>query len=169
MQTEKMIILGIDPSVNHMGWGVVSVENASKASYLASGTIYTNKLWSTGEKLAKIFTLLSTIIKEQNITHLALENVFLDKDLVATLSLSYARGVVMMLASQHKLELSEVHSSNVKKTVAGSGRASKEQIQYMIEKLLFPVKTETRDESDALAIAYTCFIVKTTNNLLLSN
>jgi crossover junction endodeoxyribonuclease RuvC len=165
--SKKTIILGIDPSVNHMGWGVISVQHANSALYIASGTIFTNRLWSTGQKLAKIFTQLNEIITQHEITDIALETVFLDKDLVATLSLSYARAIIMMLASQNNIELAEVHASNVKKTVSGSGRASKEQIQYMIQTLLKPAKPETQDESDALAIAYTCFINSTTASRLL--
>lgn len=166
MSKQKAVILGIDPSVNHMGWGVISVQNSTSAVYVKSGTIFTNRVASTGAKLAKIFAELNKIIVENEITDVALETVFLDKDLVATLSLSYARGIIMMLASQHNLNLTEVHASNVKKTVSGSGRASKDQVKYMIETLLKPARPETQDESDALAIAYTSFINITTRNLL---
>jgi crossover junction endodeoxyribonuclease RuvC len=161
-----MIILAVDPSVSHLGWGAIQVKPNNSAQYLASGTIYNKPSMTLSVKLAKIFTKLDELIKIHNVTLLVTENVYLDKDLMATLSLSYARAIVIALAGLHNMELYEVHSSNVKKVITGSGRASKDQVKYMIETLLPPAKTDSHDESDALAMAYAAFIHKTTSNRL---
>ena len=85
---------------------------------------------------------------------MGVETVFLQHDLMAVFKLSYIRGVLMLLLAQEDLDFFEVAPTTIKKTVTGSGRASKDQVKKMVMTLFSNCKIESYDEADAVAIAY---------------
>ncbi len=152
-----MIILGIDPSINHIGWGVIKINNNS-IEYIASSTIYLHPAWSVPSRLAKIANKIKEIIDTYYPEVVATETVFIDKDVFSALKLSYVRGVIMAVVGQCKLLLCEFAPTTIKKSITGSGRASKEQVKLMVKKIIPQAKPESSDEADALAIAYCCSV-----------
>lgn len=149
-----MKILGIDPSIGHLGWGVIDTE---KNLYLSGGTLYTNASESLPIRLSKLSDKIEENIEIYNPSVVALESVFLKKDLHVVFSLSYVRGMIMTIIGKRNIKMVEVASTKVKKNVAGSGRASKDQIKRMLPNLIkIPsgVKFSSYDETDAIAIAY---------------
>lgn len=148
-----MNILGIDPSINNLGWSVITTSH----QYKASGTLCTNAKEDVPTRLFKLYSKIEEFIKLYNPSVIALEKVFLQNDLNAVFKLSYVRGMIMTIIGKNNLTLVEVSPTDVKKNVAGNGRASKETIKDMIKHVVsIPqnIKIHTFDEADAIAIAY---------------
>lgn len=152
-----MIILGIDPALSNLGWGVIEVQS-NRLSYIASGVISTKSTQLMYKRLAFIAAKLELIIERHNPEILAMEESFINMNAVSSMKLGYIRGVIMAIAGKRDLEFKEFKPNFVKKTVVGSGHAEKHQLLHMI-KILFPNITDkivSTDESDAIAVAYTC-------------
>ncbi len=153
-----MIILGIDPSLTCLGWGVIRIEK-SGYKYLDSGTITTKASELMPDRLALIDSHLAQIITLYNPQKIALEETFVNSNAVSSLKLGYVRGAIMSLVGRHRIEFCEYKPNTVKKTVVGAGHAEKAQVLHMIKLLLLaspPLAISSYDEADALAIAYTC-------------
>ncbi|MCF8462338.1 MAG: crossover junction endodeoxyribonuclease RuvC [Rickettsiaceae bacterium] len=162
----KKVILGIDPGVHNLGWAILTQHpHNNQPKYIASGVILNKPNLHITDKLAHILIQLDQIIAEYKITMIATETAFLEKDLRALLSLSYARAIVMAISGKHKIPFFDINAIHIKKNVAGSGKASKEQIKFMIAKLLSITEPKNEHESDALAVAYCHFVDNATLNL----
>jgi crossover junction endodeoxyribonuclease RuvC len=86
-----------------------------------------------------------------------MEETFVNKNAISSLVLGYARGAVMSLIGKHQLPFHEFKPNTVKKTIVGVGHADKAQVQHMVKLLIKgAVSAKNFDESDALAIAFTC-------------
>jgi len=148
-----MTIIGVDPGTIITGFGIVEYEN-SKLSYLHSGIIKTPTTKEIPPRLELIYDELDKLILQFNPTQFSIETVFYNNNVQSILKIGYVRGIALLTAQKHKLEISEYSPREVKKSVVGNGAASKDQVQFMVKKLLtlhndFP----KFDESDALAIA----------------
>ncbi|MGI4776417.1 MAG: crossover junction endodeoxyribonuclease RuvC [Janthinobacterium lividum] len=150
-----MIILGIDPALGSLGWGVVC-EESNKFKYLNSGTIKTLPAQLMHLRLATITTKLEKIIEQFKPDIVAMEETFINSNATSSLKLGYVRGAVMALIGRNKLDYIEFKPNLIKKTVVGAGHADKCQIMHMVKLLISgSINIKSFDESDALAIAYT--------------
>lgn len=145
-------ILGIDPGLRNMGWGLITICGTS-LSYIADGTIRSNPKDTLAERLTCLHDGLLAVIGEWQPDEAAVEETFVNKDARATLKLGAARGVALLVPARKGLAIGEYAPNMVKKTVVGSGHAGKEQIGAMISILLPKAKPDSADSADALAIA----------------
>lgn len=150
-----VIILGIDPALASLGWGVISDEG-SKLKYVASGLVKTLASELIQNRLACITSSLEEIIDTHKPSLIAMEETFINSNAVSSLKLGYVRGAIMALIGRRNINFSEFKPNLIKKTVVGVGHAEKAQIVHMI-KILLPGSSNIKnfDEADALAIAYT--------------
>lgn len=131
-------------------------------SYLTSGCIRIGKFeWP--KRLQHIFEDLKEIILEYRPEVVALEKIFVHKNVSSALKLGHVRGVVMVAAALHELNVAEYTPRQVKKTVVGTGAADKVQVQHMMQVLLKLNGLPQTDAADALAVAI-CHI-QTTGNI----
>jgi crossover junction endodeoxyribonuclease RuvC len=151
-----MRILGIDPGTGILGFGVIDVEKG-QVSIVDAGVIKTPVKQADSDRLETIFTELSEIIAETKPSVMAVEKLFFAKNVTTAMSVSQARGVVLLLGKQNKLELYEYTPMQIKQALTGYGKATKLQIQEMVRTVL-KLKEIPRpdDAADALACAITC-------------
>ncbi len=148
-----MIILGIDPGSYNVGYGILHVE---KRKIIAAGcdTIVINPKLQFAERLVQIHSGMNKIIVEYKPDIAVVETIFYGKNIKSAFTLGHARGVIILTLAQHNIEIVEYSPREVKKSVVGNGNASKEQIEYMVQKILnLNTKPKTKDAADALAIA----------------
>lgn len=147
-----MRVIGVDPGLRAMGWGVIEVEG-SRMRHLGHGQITTNSKATLADRLVDLHGQLSAVLIRFAPTAGALEQTFVNKDGHGTLKLGQARGVALLALAQTGLEVGEYAPNTVKKTVVGVGHAQKGQVQHMVS-LQFPgLKLAGPDAADALAIA----------------
>ncbi|NMB81293.1 MAG: crossover junction endodeoxyribonuclease RuvC [Ignavibacteria bacterium] len=157
-----MRIIGVDPGTLFTGYGIVDFEN-NELNYVASGIIKIPSSKEFAPRLQKIYDDLNKIIINHKPDEFSLETSFYGKNVQSALKIGYARGVSLLVAIHNNLEIKEYSPREIKKAVVGNGAASKEQVQYMIKKLLYYRKTKIKfDESDALAVAV-CHAFKVTS------
>ena len=149
------IILGIDPGSRTTGYGVIDVQG-QKQTYLDSGCIRVvtpNKDVPLAERLRIIFDGISNVISDFYPDEVAIEKVFMAKNADSALKLGQARGVAMVAASVHAINVAEYSALEIKKSVVGTGRADKSQVQHMVKSILKLSGTPQSDAADALAVA----------------
>ena len=146
-----MRILGIDPGLRNMGWGVIDV-NGARMSHVANGICH-SKGTDLAQRLLSLYEQLSLVVKKWQPSTAAVEQTFVNKDAVATLKLGQARAVALLVPAQAGLEVAEYAPNKVKKTIVGVGHADKAQVDHMVRLQLSGVKITGVDAGDALAIA----------------
>ncbi len=171
------IILGIDPGSRITGFGVISVSGvgrSNKYEYLDSGCIKTlglidkqadspddyynlNKskadISVIAARLKIIYKSVSELIVKYKPTQLAIEQVFVNKNVQSALKLGQARGAAILAAAMHDVPVFEYAPRQIKKAIVGTGAADKAQVQHMVTQLLSLSKVPGADAADALAIA----------------
>ncbi len=148
-----MVILGIDPGLAIVGWGVVEYKNA-RFKTLGYGAITTPKEMNTQQRLKKIYDDLAVIIKKYRPEQVAIEELFFNTNTTTGIRVSEARGVILLICEQAHMDIFEYTPLQVKQAVVGYGRAEKNQVITMVTMLLgldSPPKPD--DTADALAIA----------------
>ncbi len=145
-------ILGLDPGLRHLGWGVVRAEG-NRLTYVASGTVATRSSEMLAERLRSLHEQLTEIIAAQAPCAAAVEETFVNADSRAALKLAQARAIALLAPAQAGLEVAEYAPNLIKKSVVGSGHASKAQIRVMVCHLLPGCSPGSEHESDALAVA----------------
>ncbi len=148
-----MIIIGIDPGLAIVGYGVVEYKS-SHFTTLAMGAITTPAGMETAERLYNIYIDLDNIIKMYNPKDIAIEELFFNTNQKTAITVAEARGVILLCAKQHNVNIYEYTPLQVKQSVVGYGRAEKKQVIEMT-KLILNLKTTPKldDTADALAIA----------------
>ena len=150
--TEKVII-GVDPGTQIMGYGVISVKG-QQITLIQYGVIHLNKYTTHELKLKKIFERITQLIVEYLPDEMAIEDPFYGKNPQSMLKLGRAQGVAMAAALARDIPIVEYSPKKVKQSVTGSGSASKEQVAYMLEKILcMELSKEFMDATDGIAIA----------------
>ncbi|WP_445811388.1 crossover junction endodeoxyribonuclease RuvC, partial [Yoonia sp.] len=133
-----MRVLGIDPGLRNMGWGLIDVAG-SRITHVANGIAH-----STGDDLAmRLLSLhdqLAAMIALHRPTQAAVEQTFVNKDGVGTLKLGQARGIALLVTAQAGLTIGEYAPNAIKKAVVGVGHADKVQIAHMVKLQLPGVK-----------------------------
>lgn len=157
-----MRIIGIDPGTLFTGYGIIDFTN-NEIKHVVSGVIKIQAFKEQAKRLEVIYSEINSVIKKYKPQEFALETAFYGKNVQSTLKIGYARGVSMLVAIQNKLPMKEYSPREVKKAVVGNGAASKDQVQFMIKKLLCLNNSKIKfDETDALAVAV-CHAFKITS------
>lgn len=141
----------MDPGSLKTGFGIVDC-HGSRFSYVTSGIIRIAAK-PLPERLAIISRGLTEIIEQYKPTHFSIEDVFFARDPRAALKLGQARGAAITTAVLHDLPVGEYAPRLIKKTVVGTGAADKDQVQFMVKKMLGLQGELKEDAADALAIA----------------
>jgi crossover junction endodeoxyribonuclease RuvC len=150
---DKMRVIGIDPGLRNLGWGVIDVAG-SRLTHVANGICHSDG--SEGDLAVRLLSLHSQLTEVLRIWQpetAAVEHTFVNKDAVATLKLGQARGIALLVPAQFGLSVGEYAPNAVKKTVVGVGHAAKVQVDHMVKLHLPGVKIAGADAADALAVA----------------
>lgn len=146
-------IVGIDPGLAVVGFGVIAVEenNIHAVSY---GCITTSADKSKGERLLRIYNHISTLFEKYAPHAIAMERIFFSRNVTNAFSVAEVRGVIFLAAQQHRLPVFEYTPLQIKQAITGSGKADKRQMQDMIKKLLGLKEIPKPDDAaDGLSIA----------------
>ncbi len=148
-------ILGIDPGTHRVGWAVVS-GSIQKPTLVASGCLDLPPKSDSASYLPQISALVTSLIQKHNPQVAGLEKLFAQHNQKTVISVSQARGVILLALAQAGLTVCEYSPNTIKATVAGSGSASKAEVRRMVGLLL---KLDTThlldDETDAISVALT--------------
>jgi crossover junction endodeoxyribonuclease RuvC len=146
-------ILGVDPGSVQTGFGIIHEKNDALA-FLDCGVIRTSSASPLSHRLKRIYNELRNVMERYRPDVVSMENIFVARNVRSALKLGHARGVAMLAAVNGGYEVVEYTPAEVKKTLAGSGRADKDQVQRMVKALLsLSELPEPYDASDALALA----------------
>ena len=146
-----MRVLGIDPGLRNMGWGVIAVDG-SRISHVANGICHSEGT-SLPDRLLSLYGQLTQVLAAWAPDAAAVEETFVNKDAVGTLKLGQARAIALLVPAQAGLRVGEYAPNAVKKAVVGVGHAAKEQIAHMVRLHLPGVALAGPDAADALAVA----------------
>lgn len=150
-----MNILGIDPGTATTGFGIISsTRKKDEYALVDFGVITTKKTLSDSQRLAILAADLHQLIKKYKPGAVGVEKLFLTTNQKTVMTVSQARGVVLLLAQQNKIPIFEFTPLQVKSFICGYGKAEKKQVQYIVQKT-FKLKSIPKpdDAADALAIA----------------
>ncbi|MEI6477473.1 MAG: crossover junction endodeoxyribonuclease RuvC [bacterium] len=154
-----MIILGLDPGTAIVGWGVIDTgprNDVSSAVCVAYDCILTDKGLSDSRRLVAIASGLEGLLKQYTPDLVSVEKLFFAKNQTTVMTVSQARGVLLLGIEQQGIPLVEFTPLQVKQALTGYGKADKSQIQNMVKLLLkLPGIPKPDDAADALAIAIT--------------
>lgn len=159
-----MIILGIDPGTNRTGWGIISKnKDGETVTYIAHGCIVTEKVDVMPQRLRLLHSEITKLFEKHTPDCIIIENIFFGRNVKTAISVSQARGVIMLSAAQVDVPVFEYTPSTVKLSLTGSGKTDKKGVQATVRKML---NTNSRklafngkkdkdfdDSADALAIA----------------
>ena len=146
-----MRVLGIDPGLRNMGWGVIDVDGP-RLRHVANGICH-SRGDDLGPRLLTLHAQLTAVMLQHAPDTAAVEQTFVNKDAVATLKLGQARGIALLVPAQAGPEIGEYAPNAVKKAVVGVGHADKTQVDHMVRLQLPGVSITGTDAADALAIA----------------
>ena len=153
-----MIVLGIDPGTANTGYGVVKGDGLGVGVGLVSlvecGVIRTRPRDPLPARLNEIFEGVRELIARHRPDALSVEDVFYAKNVRTTVVLGHARGVVLLAGQQAGVDIHELPPAEIKKAVVGSGAATKEQVQFMLTRLLkLKSVPQPSDAADGVAAA----------------
>lgn len=148
-----MRIIGIDPGTGILGFGIIEV-SGGKVTLVDGGVIKTPSTDTDAERLKTIFEELTGIIKTTKPEAMSVEKLFFAQNVTTAMTVSQARGVVLLAGTQAGLKISEYTPLQIKQALTGYGRADKKQIQEMV-RVILNLKTAPKpdDCADALAAA----------------
>lgn len=148
-----MLALGIDPGTAICGYGFVE-QVGSRLVPRAYGAITTSSKMRMEDRLLKLYDELDALIKQYKPDVLGVEQLFFNRNVTTAIPVGQARGIVLLAAAKNRLQLVERTPLQVKQSVTGYGKATKEQVIYMVTKLLHLKEPPHPDDTaDALAIA----------------
>ena len=151
-----MRIIGIDPGTGILGFGVIDVTKG-KATLVDAGVIRTPVKEDDAIRLHTIYDELSEIIKSTKPAIMSVEKLFFSRNVTTAMTVSQARGVVLLCAKQADLDIYEYTPMQIKQAITGYGKADKKQIQEMVKVILgLDTIPKPDDAADALAAALTC-------------
>lgn len=148
-------VFAIDPGSRKLGWAVVRSQGG-RTERLASGVLRLPERLPVTERLGLLHTEVAALFAQYPARHLAIESAFVRENPQTALVLGMARGVPIGLAAASGWQVTEYPPALVKRTLVGSGRADKYQMQRMIQLVLQLPELPAEDEADALAVALTC-------------
>lgn len=147
-----MLVLGVDPGSKVTGYGLVEKEN-NQMTCIHAGTISPPDRLPFYERIHKIFQSMVEVMNHYRPQEMAIEDVFFAKNVKSSLKLGHARGAVLIAAVQCGIKIFEYTPLEIKKSIVGYGRATKEQVRSMVQIILNLKDKPNLDTSDALATA----------------
>lgn len=145
-------VAGIDPGSTSTGYGVVELVEG-RLRHVASGRIAPRDGLGLGDRLKAIYNELIRLLRELEPHALAVESLFFARNVRSAVVLAHCRGVVLLAAAEAGLPVAEYAPMEVKRATVGYGRASKEQVQAMVTRLLALPAPPAADAADALGVA----------------
>ncbi|MCI5955554.1 MAG: crossover junction endodeoxyribonuclease RuvC [Clostridiales bacterium] len=150
-----MVVLGIDPGLATLGWGVIEAERG-KQRLIDYGCILTTPQQRFPERLRQIGEDMRALLKTYQPEEIAFEELFFAKNVTTALTVGAARGVSIAACAEYTTRLYEYTPMQVKQAIVGYGKAEKQQIQQMVKLLLHMEQIAKPDDAaDAIAIALT--------------
>jgi crossover junction endodeoxyribonuclease RuvC len=146
-----MRVMGIDPGLQNMGFGVIEVEGV-RLRHVANGILHSGQ-GDLACRLLRLYDQLRAVVSEMEPDHAAVEQTFVNKDAAGTLKLGQARAIALLVPAQAGVPIGEYAPNAVKKAVVGVGHAAKEQIGHMVRLHLPGAPIAGPDAADALAVA----------------
>jgi len=149
-----VIVLGVDPGASTTGYGVVAQQGGGAVSLLECGVIRTSSAQPLAERLKEIYIGIGEVIVRHGPAIVAVEGVFYARNVRTTVILGHARGAILLAATMRDVPVAEYSPAEIKNAVTGNGRAAKEQVQFMVQRLL-RLKSPPRpsDAADGVAVA----------------
>jgi crossover junction endodeoxyribonuclease RuvC len=155
-----MKILGIDPGIARVGWGIITSGN-NKQIAIEYGCFTTDKDTKEETRLFNIFDFITSVIDKHAPDIVSVEKLFFASNAKTALTVGQARGVILLAAGRRKIPVVSFTPLEVKMALTGYGRADKTQIQRMVQSILSLSQIPTPDDTaDALAIAITCSVTR---------
>lgn len=145
-------ILGVDPGLRHTGWGVITMEGP-RLAWVAHGVIHPDTKADLADRLAELATQLRLVCDAHQPDEAAVEETFVNINPKSTLLLGQARGAAMATLAGAGLKVHEYATRKVKLSVVGAGGADKDQVAFMVRRLLPKAGNVSADAADALAVA----------------
>jgi crossover junction endodeoxyribonuclease RuvC len=147
-----MRILGIDPGMCFTGYAVFELDNRV-TRLLSYGLLRFNAKKPLPERILEFHEKIALLAKNYTITHIAIETPFLGKNAQNFLKLGYLRGIIYLLSQKNNIKILEFSPREVKCSVTGSGGADKQQVAFMVHRLMPAIEVNLKsDVTDALAI-----------------
>jgi crossover junction endodeoxyribonuclease RuvC len=150
--TNAIRILGLDPGLRLTGWGIITIDGA-RLSHVAHGVIKPDNTAPFATRLLTLFDGIMDVIAQYAPHEAAVEETFLNSNAASTLKLGHARAAALIAPAKAGLPVAEYAAKVVKKAVVGTGGADKDQVAFMIARLLPTAGSPTADAADALAVA----------------
>ena len=152
--SDPVVVLGIDPGTAVTGYGIVRKEGRNPLTLVECGVIRTRPRDELPRRLAEIHDGVVELIRRHKPNVLSIEDIFYARNVRTTVVLGHARGVILLAAAHAGLEIHEFPPSEIKKAVAGTGAATKLQIQFMVTRLLrLKSAPQPSDAADGVAAA----------------
>ena len=152
--TNAIRILGLDPGLRRTGWGVI-IMDGSRLTHVAHGVIAPDESAPFATRLLTLFEGIEGVIDAHAPHEAAVEETFLNTNAQSSLKLGHARAAALIAPARAGLPVAEYASRHVKKAVVGTGAADKDQIGFMIARILPTAAGAVADAADALAVAIT--------------
>ncbi|KJV09855.1 hypothetical protein VZ95_08810 [Elstera litoralis] len=147
-----MRVLGLDPGLQRTGWGVIEAQG-SRLKGIACGTVTSDPKAALSDRLAQLYEGLQKVLDTYQPDCAAVEETFVNTNAASTLKLGQARAVSLLVPARAGLAVAEYAAKSVKKSVVGAGAADKEQVMFVVGKLLPGLVLPGADAADALAVA----------------
>jgi crossover junction endodeoxyribonuclease RuvC len=149
-----VIVLGIDPGAAATGYGVVVRAGDGAVSLIECGVVRTDPKTPLASRLRQIYDGIGDILSRHRVDAMAVEGVFYAKNARSSIILGHARGVALLAATLRELPVFEYAPAEVKSAVVGTGRATKEQVQFMVQRTLrLRTPPTPSDAADGVAVA----------------
>ncbi len=152
-----MIVLGIDPGTAVTGYGVVTRAADGALALVECGVIRTERHAPLAERLCDIFSGVEELIEGHSPDAVAVEGVFFGKNVRTAVVLGHARGAILVAAARRQIAVAEYPPAEIKSAVVGTGRATKDQVGFMVQRLLklsAPPKPDDAADGAAVAICH---------------
>lgn len=154
-----MIIVGIDPGTETMGYGVIEAGPRQTFQNITHGVFKTSKIDSAGDRLLQLEQGLLSLLQEYKPVAMGVERLFFLNNQKTAMAVSESRGIVLLAAARQNIPAYEFTPLQMKMAIAGYGKAEKKQVQRMVQQLLSLEKLPSPDDAaDGLGLAVTCAI-----------
>ena len=148
-----MLAIGIDPGTAICGYGIVKLEG-NHLTPIKYGAVFTDKDVKPELRLKIIYEELTLLLDEYKPDIMSVEQLFFNRNVTTAISVGQARGVILLTAANKNIPIVEYTPIQIKQAVVGYGGADKEQVTFMVQKLLnIRTKPKPDDVADALAVA----------------
>jgi crossover junction endodeoxyribonuclease RuvC len=151
---DKIRILGIDPGIQVTGIGIIDINEQKIVTICHHECVHTNRKKSLSYRLRQIYNGLIEIIEKYKPDFIAVEDIFYSENIKTAIVMSHVRGVSLLASMNMGIEPAEYSPREIKLSVVGQGGASKQQVQFMIQKILnCNEEIQQSDAADAVAVA----------------